>query len=185
MNSTKAQLLQHGRRQMDAWCTVNHIDAPRIVEMTGLPEFGVCAYYRDGVITIWTKHCAPIGMAGRAWSYPGYTVDRTPFGVIAHELAHHVDHAHGPNGGTYGRKWLVETQDKPISGYHGNANEWFAEMFRLFVTNPDLLAWMRPKTYTLMRSQWVPVEHRNWQAVLHGADRQIAVATKRIAAMNR
>lgn len=178
---TIKDLFHRGLEHCEAWCALNAIDMP-IVEAvwSGAADFGVCAYYRSRVIYIWPNQCARPGMAGRAWSYPGYTVDRTPYGVLAHELAHHVDHAHGAGGGTYGRKWRDATEAKPISGYCDNDNEWFAEMFRVYVTNPDLLRVLRPEVHRLMAEYWNPVELRPWREVLAGAPRQIAVAEKRI-----
>lgn len=39
-------------------------------------------------------------------------------------------------------------------------------MFRLFVTNPDLLKNLRPKTYVTTREYLIPAEERCWQDVL-------------------
>lgn len=80
-----------GRERVTAFCQANQIKPPRIVESDDPQNFAQCAYYRDGVIYIHVPSCAQIGRAGRQWSYPGYSVDRTPFGVLAHELGHHVD----------------------------------------------------------------------------------------------
>lgn len=177
---TKQDMLAAGVARMQAWCALNAIAAPR-VEVTREPEmFGTCAFYRDSVIYISPAACAGIGRAGRAWSYPGHTVDRTPFGVIQHELGHHVDRAHGARPGVYSSAWRAATGERPLTGYCDNDNEWFAEMFRLFVTNPTLLGSLRPATYALMASTWQSVEPRHWERVLAGADRQIAVLRKRI-----
>jgi hypothetical protein len=147
----KDQLLQAGIAHMDRWCVLNKVIPPEVlVYKEGPPEFGVCAYYRPYAIRIWVYSCASIGTSGRQWSFPGYTVDRTPYGVIAHELAHHLDGAEGAAGGHFGRVWAAKTREAPISGYAPNYNEWFAEMFRVYVTNPDLLRRLRPKTFELM-----------------------------------
>lgn len=181
MSAQKEELLASGIKLMDRWCLLNKIIPPEVlVEREGPPTYGVCAYYRDNVIHIWVNSCAAIGKAGRQWSYPGYSTDRTPYGVIAHELAHHVDDARGAAGGTYGRAWSIAAGERPLTSYCPNANEWFAEMFRLFVTNPDLLRRLRPKTHELMAAQWKTAEERLWPEVLRNADRQIAVILKRI-----
>lgn len=39
-------------------------------------------------------------------------------------------------------------------------------MFRLFITNPDLLATLRPRTAAILSEQWEPVEYRQWDEVL-------------------
>lgn len=178
---SKEILLQAGESRMSSWCKLNETMAARVVaHWTGKCPFGVCAYYRNGQIDIWPNMCAAIGTAGRQWSYPGYVVDRTPFGVIAHELGHHVDHQHGPAGGDLSHKWRP-VHPKPLTGYCPNDNEWFAEHFRLFVTNPDLLSKIRPKVYALFAEKWKSVETRPWQEVLAGADRQIRAAQNKIA----
>jgi hypothetical protein len=181
-NSTtdKEGLLARGIDLMKVWCDRNDVAAPAIKEEGGRPTFCVCAYYRDDVIYIWTRSCAGIGRAGRQWSYPGYSVDRTPYGVIAHELGHHVDRAHGAGGGKFGRAWRKETGELPLTGYCPNDNEWFAEMFRLFVTNSDLLRALRPRTFALMSARWRPVITLPWRVVLSGAERQRAVIEKRV-----
>lgn len=187
----KQQLLGEGIALMRRWCNLNKIEQPAVHTEDGDPTaFGVCAYYRDGHIYIKVAACASpspaqIGAGGRAWSYPGHTIDRTPYGVVCHELAHHIDKAHGAAGGLYGRAWRQSTGEKPITGYCPNDNEWFAEMFRVFVTNPTLLGSVRPRTYALMAAQWQSAETRHWQVVLAGADRQIAVLRKQIALVEK
>lgn len=178
--TTKAQLLEDGISLMMHWCKLNNVKPPTVAEYLGKPEFfNVCAYYRGGLISIWTNACSSIGMHGRLWSYPGYTVDRTPYGVIAHELGHHLDRAHGAAGGTYGREWRRRTRAKPISGYCDNDNEWFAEMFRVFVTNPELLKALRPTVFMRMEAAWPHrAETRGWREILD--QRRIEVVEKRI-----
>src|SRR6266542_543457 len=101
----RADLFELGRTHIASWRALNEVDVPRINMRTGHPEFGVCAYYRDGEIEIWVQSCAAIGRVGRQWSYPGYVVDRTPYGVLAHALGHHVDRQHGPAGGVRSHLW--------------------------------------------------------------------------------
>lgn len=176
----KEQSVYKGQWHIFNWCQANNIVPPRVDEhWTGKCDFGVCAYYRDGVIDIWPNMCAAEGMAGRQWSYPGYCVDRTPFGVLAHELGHHVDHAHGPRGGELSHIWRPDDPE-PLTGYCPDDNEWFAELFRLFVTNPELLREVRPKILPRFEAQWNSIEKRPWREVLAGAERQIKAAENRI-----
>lgn len=177
---TKGQLLFDGEIRVVQWCKKNGISPPVVeVHSIGKCPFGVCAYYRDGKIDIWPGMCAAVGTAGRQWSYPGYVVDRTPFGVLAHELGHHVDGQHGAAGGNLSHEWRP-IDPEPLTGYCPNDNEWFAEIFRLFVTNPDLLASVRPRVFRLFDRQWNSVESRDWRTVLYGADRQIHAAENKI-----
>ena len=178
----KMELFDLGRDLIYRWCEMNQVDRPKIIiHPDGKPTFAVCAYYRDGAIYIWPHACASIGMAGRSWSYPGYVVDRTPYGVLAHELAHHVEGAHGGRGGKIAKTWFVETGESPITSYAPNVNEWFAEIFRLFLTNPDLLSILRPKMFKKLSGEWPRlIERRVWKDVLKGAERQIRAAENKI-----
>jgi hypothetical protein len=56
-------------------------------------------------------------------------------------------------------------------------------MFRLFVTNPDLLRIVRPKTYAQMALRWTVIETRPWDVVLARAPRQLDLLKRRIAAL--
>lgn len=183
---TKADLFKLGRQRVDDWCCANHVEIPRIEIDEEPTRFDTCAYYRDGLIVIWPPACAGIGMCGRAWSYPGYVVDRTPYGVLCHELGHHVEEAHGPNGGLIARRWAQETLEEPITSYSPNVNEWFAEMFRLYVTNPSLLSVLRPKVYALLFDRWPhQIETRIWTEILSPVPRQLAAAYNKITEVNR
>jgi hypothetical protein len=178
---TKFKMLEAGKRHVHAWCIANSIVTPRIVEhFDGVCDFGVCAYYRNGVIDVWPGMCATIGTAGRQWSYPGYCVDRTPFGVLAHECGHHVDRQHGAAGGTLSHLWRP-LDPEPLTSYCPNDNEWFAELFRLFVTNPSLLQAVRPRIFPLFDNSWASVETRDWCEVLAQAPRQLKAAANRVA----
>lgn len=179
---SKDDLFQKGTHHINTWCDSNKVDRPKIEPCLGSPTFGVCAYYRDGVIHIWVKSCAEIGLAGRQWSWPGYVVDRTPYGVLAHELGHHVDKAHGARGGKLSHAWRV-LDPEPLTSYCPNNNEWFAELFRLFVTNPDLMRHVRPKIFGHFLNVWpVTAEHRPWQVVLEGSVRHQNAAQNKIRA---
>ncbi len=182
---TKRQLFDAGMLHIRLWCAQNGVTAPTVVQRTGRPEFGVCAYYRDGQIDIWVDSCAHVGQVGRQWSMPGYVVDRTPYGVLAHELGHHVDRQHGSRGGFRSHVWRP-LDAAPMTGYCPDDNEWFAELFRLFVTNPDLFARVRPKVADLFFAEWpVAVERRLWSDVLRGSDRHIKAAANKIKQASR
>lgn len=178
----KKRLFWAGIDRMIAWCRANAITEPDVVEAPEPVTYGTCAFYRSGVITIHVPSCAAVGTAGRSWSFPGYTVDRTPYGVLAHELGHHVDGAHGFAGGRFGRYLKVECGEDSLTTYAPNLNEYFAEFFRLFVTNPDLLRLIRPRTFAVLGRQWQVVETRPWDVVLADAPggRQLNAARRKI-----
>lgn len=57
---------------------------------------------------------------------------------------------------------MEESGELPITSYAPNPAEWFAEIFRLFVTNHGLLKQLRPKTYNiLLRSRSMHLTTRN------------------------
>ena len=181
---SKADLLEQGKLVMAEFCTLNNVFQPAIRQHT--PEtwsFGVCAYYRAGVTNICVSRCAAVGTAGRQWSYPGYTVDRTPYGVLQHELGHHVDVQRGSRRASYwsdfSKAIREQSGETPITSYCPNDAEWFAEMFRVFVTNPDLLRLVRPRTFRELRFHFTPVFSDSWSDRLRDAPERTRRAAER------
>lgn len=185
----KATLLGKGKRRAAAFCVANGWELPPIQEhQSSSWRFDACAYYRYNYIAICPAKCAAIGLAGRSWSYPGYVVDRTPFGVIQHELGHFVDfHSSGARKrgayfGEFSSSLRQEVKEAPITSYCPNDAEWFAEIFRLYVTNPDLLLRIRPKAARELFKRFKPVVTEPWDTVLEGApERVFAAARKKFA----
>jgi len=170
-----------GIARAEQFCNANGLVVPHFVrkEEKDWP-FGTCAYYRmtpdgKGKVVGCVKKMAHVGVAAAAWSYPGYIADRTPFGVIAHEIGHHVDCLMGEERGhtyfsDFSKRIKAESGEKPITSYAPNDAEWFAEMMRLFITNPNLLREIRPKTFDiLLREGLQTVEERCWTEVLKDA----------------
>lgn len=130
--------------------------------------FGACAYYRSGNIFICLEACqTPCGEANsRNWTWSGSTIDREPYGVLAHELGHHCDMFVSKNkykySGDYGVRVMDQSGEAPLTGYCPNPAEWFAEMFRLFVTNHALLRKVRPRTWELLICRWNAVSGDDW-----------------------
>lgn len=187
-NYSRAALLKRGDYVMTAFCSRNDMPVPalRLVD-SGDWIADVCAFYRDGVTHICISRCASIGRVGRQWSFPGYTVDRTPYGVLQHELGHHVDVQRSAKRGKYFGDFSAALRgnsgEQPITTYCPNDAEWFAEMFRVFVTNPDLLRLLRPRTYRELRACFEPVFADAWRDRLRDAPaRTIAAAEKKIEA---
>lgn len=175
---TKDFLVTVGWAMITKFCNTNKIVKPDVHVMDGRPVDGVCGRYyrRHNKILIWPRACAALGQGGRSWSVPGYPVDRTPVGVLCHELGHHVDR----NPGRPSRYWPARTREEPVTSYAPDNGEWFAEMFKLFMTNPDLLRLIRPRTYDLMGARWTPIEDRPWNVVLAAFPRQLEAAARRI-----
>lgn len=188
--TSKSKLFDRGCELLAAFCDLNRIEVPKIVVVEPRKwKFRVCAYYRSGTIHICLEHCASIGLGGPAWSYPGYVIDRTPYGVLQHELGHHVDVFHGSNKGKYYSEFSVDLRkrsgDSPLTGYCPNNAEWFAEMFRLFVTNPDLLRLLKPNTYhEIISVGFKAYFQEEWYSRLKDAPSRIAwQAEKKIEAV--
>ena len=180
----KAALLHSGLDVMEVFCASNWIEPPKVCQAERVGwKFDPCAYYRNSVTHICVAKCAAIGYAGRAWSYPGYIVDRTPYGVLQHELGHHVDVQRGTRRGPYWSDFSIalrgQSGESPITSYCPNDAEWFAEMFRVFVTNPDLLRLVRPRTYRELRSVFTPVFADSWDARIKDAPDRTTQAAKR------
>lgn len=175
-------LLAMAATRMRSMCELNDVEQPTVTSVRKDDWlFGnVCAYYRpkgyaekyrerhhpglgDGIM-ICLPYCArPCGeLVSRAWSWPGYKTDRTVFGVIAHELGHHFDFEFSRRqdlmtrsyGGELSEILREDVKESPLSGYCPNDNEWFAEMFRLFVTNPALLSILKPRTFACFSRRW-------------------------------
>lgn len=124
------------------------VDEP---EVRRIKAVRTCGYYRRNHIHVAVPLCSH---KNANYSWPGFISDRTPYGVIQHELGHHVDQCKSAqdiyrnnSGSFYSDMIRLQSGEKPITSYSPNNMEWFAEMVRLFITNPDLLKQIRPRTY--------------------------------------
>lgn len=186
----RAQLYNLGVERMKVFCDLNGLPVPTC-ENSARADWivGACAYYREDGIRICTDACAWPGTAGRAWSWPGYVIDRTPYGVIQHELGHHVDFLKAiKRRGAYYSDFSIELRERtgepPITSYAPNDGEWFAEIMRLFITNPNLLQCLRPKTFEAIRAELAPAVDGKWEEVLegwHAPGRTIDMARKKVS----
>jgi hypothetical protein len=103
---------------------------------------------------------------------------------VQHELGHHVDvlrAARDRTGATSASACAARSGEKAITSYCPNDAEWFAEMFRVFVTNPDLLRLVRPRTYRELvgRRRFKPVFTDTWRDRLQGAPARTITAAER------
>ena len=158
------------------FCSVNNIPCPGINVVSTRWNIRSCAYYRPQTIHICIPCCSrPAGeVRSRNWNWPGSTTDRLPTGVLCHELGHHVDWLTGDNKRAYSSDYSTYVfqasgEEKPITSYCDNHAEWFAEMFRLFVTNHALLKALRPGTWKELSRRWKPISGDDWIVQL-GAD---------------
>jgi len=174
MMTEKQELHEKGLELISFFCDQNNLPNPKVT-VSPLKDWfvGSCAYYRASTgISICLETCSAPGteLQVRNWNWPGNTTDRTPYGVLCHELGHHVDVLAGKHKFKYSSEVSAilreDSGEKPISGYAPNDAEWFAEMFRLFVTNSQLLKLLRPRTYDLFERRWMPVSATPWEAAL-------------------
>jgi len=184
LDMSKPKLLERGHELMVRFCQANELTVPEVIVRPSSEWMfsPTCAFYRPTRIEICVELCAAVGLAGRSWSYPGYAVDRTPYGVIQHELGHHADIIKSGRTSGYRGEYSVamraEVGEEPLTSYCPNDAEWFAEMFRLFVTNPHLLSCIRPLTYARLLKDWKPVFSGSWVEVLKGAPERTLQACK-------
>ena len=141
---SKEELFEKGLILQKKFLEINNFKPIEVISIPKeeLPVEASCGYYDYGdyKIHICIEACAN---TNPRYSFPSIYSDRTPYGVIQHETAHYVDYLLGI---TKNNKNLKE-MDKPITNYCPNNTEWLAEMLRLYITNPNLLMLLRPKTY--------------------------------------
>lgn len=83
--------------------------------------------------------------------------------MVLRQLGHHVDFLIGEE---YSAEVLGQSKEKPLTLYSPTAAEWFVQMLRLFVANPELLRELRPKTYTILSSRFYWPIKRGWREAL-------------------
>lgn len=181
----KAELLDRGIKHAVRFCVANGLEIPAFEIVNHDWPFGCCAYYRPGKVVVHPPHCAVVGLSGQAWSFPGWTVDRTPYGVVAHEIGHHADYStatktRGKYFSNFSREVRAQSGEPKLTNYCENDAEWFAEIFRLFITNPDLLRIIRPKTFEILSLYFVPVETRSWREVLATAPERTRAQAEKV-----
>lgn len=191
------RLYSRGLERMEEFCRVNDLPVPPASTVPKADwHFDVCAYYRpppEG-IKICLPHCGvPAGHEmSRRWSWPGSTVDRTPYGVVCHELGHHADWFLSEEKmayfGDYGLTLCGVSGDPSISTYgESNGWEWFAEMMRLFISNHALLMHLRPRTWEMLLDDWTPVSGDDWVGELGEGvpDRVVTALERKIGEVER
>lgn len=160
-NKFKETLKENGIKLLKEFCELNNIKEPEI-RLSNINGNGYCGFYKylSNRINIDVDACARVNVM---YSFPGFTSDRTPQGVIIHEFSHYVDEIKGD----ISEEIYKNSKEKPITGYKGSsADEWFAEMMRLFVSNPDLLKNIRPKTYNELSKHFIPLNRGGYAEVL-------------------
>lgn len=184
-------LYEESVKRCVAFLKLNRVAEPRFItyaEVTDSYDRNLVSRVRGGSTVgmatgIYTKHprlgptvyvnlakCAqPILNPGfRRWSYPCWKTDRTPMGVVAHEVGHHVSASLRSSQKIIREKWNVAARGKRVTGYEPCPEEAMAETLRMFILNPTLLEAAIPRRYTFLIDVLGlrPSESRNWQEVL-------------------
>jgi hypothetical protein len=160
----KSVLYSLGIRRVRRFCKLNKLQCPEFkYHSKETWHWDHCGYYRPTTINVCVHKCAQTAGEARSrnWNWPGSKTDRTPYGVVCHELGHHIDWLLSDKEGKYYGDYSIglhnESEESALTSYCPNEAEWFAEMFRLFVTNPSLLCVLRPTTFDLMCYKLTPV----------------------------
>lgn len=154
---------------------------------------------QDKVWVDLAKCSTPRFVKSRNWSWPGYKVDKTPAGVVAHETGHYVvwcmrqDYSMGMN--TFAKDfdahplidWPKIMRGKPVSGYEPTSEEAFAETMRLFILNPDLLRAGWPGRYNFLVDAigMKPAHSHTWREVFSHAPAHIIEQAEKIKRSKR
>lgn len=189
-NYSKDELFELALEQITAFAELNKIVLPyvNLAEASRLIDdisYGCCRYIAfNNTIEICLPRCANTGNGGRLMSSPGSKIDRTPFGVISHEMGHCVHAKVVGERFSYDdlkpmRRLFVSPRER-ISGYEPNYREGFAESMRLFINNPDLLKSACPERYSFIADKvgLKPIYDIYWETMLaeRGTHPKIIVA---------
>lgn len=172
----KPENLKYGRDIVVAFCKINKLPIPYIVNAANTSYYGFYDW-GSGTISVNEKIVlTPVRTPGFCWSYTGYKADLTGAGVIAHECGHYVDDMLKKPSKHI--KKAVKGE-KAVSPYEPNAYEVFAESMKLFILNPNLLKVGRPKRYAFLREAGLkPLIGDSWETVLGAAHPKLIAAAK-------
>lgn len=162
MNPRKLELYERGVADAEAFLERNELRFPAWVLNPGLDGRGLYEA-REERVSVNLHNCTlPPDTPGYSWSFPGYKVDASPYGVVCHETGHHVHHLLGWSGVPAG--WYR----KRVSGYEPNWTESTAETLKLLIGNPDLLRVGVSARWEIVTGPWglKPVHSRPWREVL-------------------
>lgn len=161
------------------FCALNGLDLPTFINSK--ITYGYRGYYQSRriVVDVEGGTILPNRNPGFGWTFPGYKADLTALGVGCHEFGHYVQDALGWKLVNSAARVAGVLGEERVSGYEPNAGERFAECFRLFMTNPDLLRVGRPKRWAHLTTHLglKPVHDTPWREIFaHASPRFISAA---------
>jgi hypothetical protein len=172
----KQRSFEEGVTRCRAFLSLNNVCEPTFINASNGYDFG---WYTSHKVHVDVKRTRPATITpGFAWSYPGYKADLTAYGVTAHEVGHHVHavkHVYREDIRT------VVIREPRVTSYEPTMAESFAEMMKVFITNPDLLRVGRPLRWAFLtvHLRLQPVDARPWTDVLNEAHPKIIAAAQR------
>lgn len=187
MNAMKARLLLRGLGTVIKVSEMNSIPAPLFRLNTKMRAAGLySAIPTEGywLIQINTKLCRVPIASSASYTWPRYTVDMTPYGVLCHEFGHHWHRTHPEYKRiTHVFRSIRRADIEPaVTDYaKTNTHEDIAESVRVFVLNPDLLRVLNPFRWAALKKFGLkPLETRPWAEILEeeGAPERFAYAIR-------
>ncbi len=171
---TREKLFRLGLGEGESFLSLNRITPPRFEvgrqrKFSKWTEYG---FYSLGVVHVNVDHTAtPVKVPGYRWSYPCYKSDVTAAGVVSHEIGHHVWSCLRLRREDWRAKVIHEAK---VTSYEPNWEEAFAESFRLFVLNPELLREGRPRRWEALLGYGLKPTHAEpWRTILRNAHPKI------------
>jgi hypothetical protein len=162
----KTQSFLDGIARCRAFLSLNSLREPAFINA---PDGKLFGWYTSNKVWVNVGKTRPATITpGFSWTYPGYKADLTAYGVTAHEVGHHVQAIRKISR----HEIRVITALEPrVTSYEPTPNESFAEMMKVFITNPDLLRVGRPVRWIFLTRQLGlrPVDDRPWTDVLSAA----------------
>lgn len=179
-----------GIRRVTEFFKANRLEVPKFKNDYSVDCFGEYSVFERTISVAVSKTAVPTASA-RAWSYPGYSADRTAYGVTCHEAGHHYELLSIERDGNLRERWTNKFwrnrkpygKEKPIGSYAETLpREDLAESFRLFLTNPSLLFALAPNRYGffVFDEGLKLIETRGWKEILKDSPRHIRAVENKL-----
>ena len=105
--------------------------------------------------------------ANPMYSFPGFTSNATAQGVVVHEYGHYINDKILSKLEHSLLYYKNKINEKCVTSYCPDVDEYFAEQLKVFIINPDLLKVFWPNTYNFLSSILQPLNRGSYLHVLH------------------
>jgi hypothetical protein len=182
------EALDAARDQMFKWCDDHQLARPKVDYLEDrhplMPPGDLGYYYRETQTVMVHITACPIPSDT---DVVGWLRDYSPIGVMAHEFGHHVNQLLGWKK-LMRRYYDVRcSTEKVVSSYGAlQDTEDFAEAFRLFITNPGLLALTSSRRYMFLAQdlEFGTPDNLDWKSILASHPNLIEEVEGRYTASN-